>query len=80
MRGGNGDAAGLEPLMPPASAYAGLPEGAVARNVARIYALLARDIREGTRLAPDFDDAVALHRLVDAIGRSAAQSGTHAGL
>lgn len=74
VRGGNGEAAGLEPLMPPASAYEGLPGSAVARNVARIYALLATDIREGTRSAPNFDDAVALHELVDAIERSAAEA------
>jgi len=39
----------------------GLPDDAAARNVARIYALIARDIRQGTRSAPSFRDAVALH-------------------
>ncbi|MGY0561726.1 Gfo/Idh/MocA family protein [Luteimonas sp. A277] len=74
VRGGTGEASGLAPLMPPASAYAGLPDSAVARNVARIYALLAQDIREGTNRAPSFDDAVVLHELVDAIERSAAEA------
>ena len=73
IRGGNGAAPALESLMPSDSAYAGLPDTATARNVARIYALLAQDIREGTNLAPDFDDAVALHELVEAIERSAAE-------
>lgn len=74
VTGGNGDARGLSPLMPPASAYQGLPDSATARNVARIYALIAQDIRQGTRRAPGFDDAVVLHELVDAIERSAAEA------
>lgn len=71
LRGGRGEGGKLESLMPPASAYAGLPDSAMARNVARVYALLAQDIREGTNRAPDFDDAVVLHELVAAIQRSA---------
>jgi predicted dehydrogenase len=35
---------------------------------------MARDLRDGTRSAPTFDDAVAVHRIVDAIER-AAESG-----
>lgn len=70
VRGANGDATELAPLMPPPSAYAGWPDNAVARNVARIYALVARDIRNGTRSAPSFRDAVALHETLDAIERS----------
>lgn len=72
VRGARGDATGLGDLMPPAVAYAGWPDNPVARNVARMYALLARDIREGTRRAPGFADAVALHEALDAIERSAA--------
>jgi predicted dehydrogenase len=71
VRGANGDATELAPLMPPASAYEGWPDDAAARNVARIYALIARDIRQGTRSAPSFRDAVALHETLDAIERSA---------
>jgi predicted dehydrogenase len=76
VQGGNGEAAGLRPLMPPAEAYAGWPESSVARNVARIYALVAKDIRQGTRSAPSFRDAVALHETLDAIERSAAADGS----
>jgi predicted dehydrogenase len=76
VRGANGNATELAPLMPPASAYEGWPDNAVARNVARIYALIARDIRDGTRSAPSFRDAVALHETLDAIERSAAATDT----
>jgi predicted dehydrogenase len=44
-------------------------------NVARLYARLAQDIRDGTRTAPSFDDAVAVHRIIAAIER-AAESGS----
>lgn len=74
IRGANGDARQLASLTPPASAYAGWPDNSVARNVARLYALIAQDIRSGTRLAPSFRDAVALHEVVDAIERSAERS------
>lgn len=60
------------PIAPPASAYESWPDSSVARNVARLYALIARDIRSGTRSAPSFRDAVALHEVIDAIDRSAA--------
>lgn len=66
IRGGQGSA-GLAPLVPPASAYEGWPDNAVARNVARVYALIAEDIRSGTRSAPSFRDAVALHETIHRI-------------
>lgn len=72
IRGANGDMTELAPLTPPASAYQGWPDDSVARNVARIYALIAQDIRSGSRSAPSFRDAVGLHETVDAIERSAA--------
>lgn len=72
VRGANGDATELAPLMPPPTAYAGWPDDSTSRNVARIYARIARDIREGTRSVPGFRDAVALHETLDAIERSAA--------
>ena len=52
---------------------AGQPEaiaasvGAPSANVAELWARFARDIREGTRTVPDFDRAVRLTRLLDAI-------------
>jgi predicted dehydrogenase len=56
-------------------ADAALPDaGPVGRNVASVYRMMARDLREGTRAAPSFDDAVRLHRLVSAV-ELAAQSG-----
>lgn len=72
IRGARGEAKELAPLTPPLSAYEGWPNSSVARNVARLYALIARDIRSGTRFAPSFRDAVALHETLDAIERSAA--------
>ncbi len=61
----------------PASYRAGWPEDVEPGNVARVYARMARDLREGTRTAPSFEDAVALHRVIAAIER-AAESGSHA--
>ena len=72
IRGANGDTCELAPLTPPASVYSGWPDDAIARNVARVYALIAQDIRSGTRSAPSFSDAVALHETIDAIEHSAA--------
>ena len=43
-----------------------------AQNVAQAYALLAGDIRNGTRDCPTFDEAVVRHRLLDAIEKSSA--------
>lgn len=39
------------------------------QTIALAYARLASDILTGTRLSPTFNDAVALHRLIDAIER-----------
>ncbi|MDP0499908.1 MAG: Gfo/Idh/MocA family oxidoreductase [Verrucomicrobiota bacterium JB022] len=74
IRGAQGDAEELELLMPPASAYDGWPDSSIARNVARMYARMADDIQHGTRTAPSFEDAVALHQVLDNIERSAAAS------
>lgn len=51
----------------PNSYRAGFPEDLVSGNVARIYASMASDLREGTRTAPTFADAVVLHRQLQAI-------------
>jgi hypothetical protein len=40
---------------------------------------MARDLHEGTRSAPNFDDAVAVHRVIAAIER-AAESGSRTAL
>jgi predicted dehydrogenase len=55
----------------PASFRAGFPEDVVPGNVARIYAKMAQDLTAGTRTAPSFDDAVAIHRIIAAIEKSA---------
>ncbi|MDN3357468.1 Gfo/Idh/MocA family oxidoreductase [Actinomadura sp. DC4] len=50
----------------------GIDPAAEGFNVARLYAELARDLRTGAHTVPDFDDALRLHRLLDAIRISAA--------
>jgi predicted dehydrogenase len=40
------------------------------RNVGHLYLRMARAIRGNTAVEPDFDVAVARHRLIDAIQRS----------
>lgn len=71
IRGATGSVHELVPLNPPASAYENWPDNAAARNLARLYAKLARDIVSGTHTAPDFQDAVKLHRIIDAIENDA---------
>ncbi|WP_040810345.1 Gfo/Idh/MocA family protein [Nocardia concava] len=41
------------------------------RNVARLYARLAEDIRTGDHTVPTFDTGLRMHRVLDAIRRSA---------
>ena len=74
IHGAKGEAERLEPLSPPSSAYDGLPNNPIARNVARMYSLVAKDIRDGTRTAPSFRDAVILHETIHAIESSAVGS------
>ena len=70
LTGGRVDERTLRTIEIPASFCAGLPDGVLARNVACVYARMATDLRDGTRTAPSFDDAVTLHRLIVAIERS----------
>ena len=58
---------GYSRLEVPSSYYFGFEDAPAARNVAGIYRLMVRDIRQGTRSAPTFDDAVKLHRITDAV-------------
>ena len=58
-----------------ASYRSGWPEDPVPGNVARLYARMAQDLQEGTRTAPSFDDAVAVHGVIAAIEK-AAESGS----
>jgi predicted dehydrogenase len=55
----------------PASFRSGFPEDVAPGKVARIYAKMAQDLGAVTRTAPSFDDAVAIHRIVAAIEKSA---------
>lgn len=71
LKGARGDEKVFQPLEVPASHRAGFPESVVTGNVARIYTRMARDLREGTRTAPSFEDAVAVHRVIAAIERAA---------
>jgi predicted dehydrogenase len=74
LTGARGEETSFRPLDVPESYRIGWPEDPEPGNVARLYVRMARDLREGTRTAPSFDDAVAVHRIVDAIER-AAESG-----
>ncbi|AZO66806.1 Gfo/Idh/MocA family oxidoreductase [Mesorhizobium mediterraneum] len=69
----------FRPLEVPASYRSGWPEDVEPGNVARVYARMAQDLREGTRSAPSFEDAVAVHRIIAAIER-AAESGSRTAL
>jgi predicted dehydrogenase len=65
----------LRPLEVPVSYRGEFPLDVIPGNVARLYARMARDVRDGTRTAPTFDDALAVHRVIAAIER-AAHTGT----
>lgn len=67
----------FQPLDVPAASRGEFPPDAVPGNVARLYARMARDLRDGSRTAPGFDDAVAVHRVIAAIER-AAETGARA--
>jgi predicted dehydrogenase len=71
LSGGRGDEREMRPLEPPTALREGWPGDPVVGNVARIYARLAADLRDGGRTAPTFDDAVASHRLIAAIEQAA---------
>lgn len=74
LAGGRGDDRELKPIEIPAELRAGWPENVVPGNVARAYARMAADLRDGTRTAPTFDDAVAVHRMIAAIEEAAGES------
>ena len=75
LEGARGKEEMFRPLEVPPSYRAGWPEDVEAGNVARVYVRMARDLREGTRTAPSFEDAVAVHRIIAAIEK-AAESGS----
>jgi predicted dehydrogenase len=69
IRGARGEDRTLQPMAIPEDEID--LEDRVPGNVARIYRRLAVDRRQGTRTAPSFDDAVALHRVLAAIEHAA---------
>jgi predicted dehydrogenase len=71
LKGARGGDEAFRPLEVPASYRSGWPEDVEPGNVARVYARMARDLSEGTRSAPSFEDAVAVHRVIVAIERAA---------
>ena len=71
LSGANGKMQALQPIDVPASYYAGWPDTAIVRNVSRMYARMAADLQYGTRTAPTFDDAVALHGFIAAVEMAA---------
>jgi predicted dehydrogenase len=71
LKGAQGDEKEFRSLEVPAVYRSGWPEDPVPGNVARVYAQMARDLREGTHTAPSFEDAVAVHRVVAAIEEAA---------
>ena len=71
VRGGRGAQSSLEVLPVPEKYWWSPPQGP-SNNVAQAYARFARDYREGTHFCPTFDDAVARHRMLDAIETAAA--------
>jgi predicted dehydrogenase len=71
VEGGRRGEDGFRELEIPSSFYFGLEDAVAARNVAGVYRLMAHDLRRGTRTAPSFDDAVALHKTLSAIEESA---------
>ncbi|AGC48384.1 Gfo/Idh/MocA family oxidoreductase [Myxococcus stipitatus DSM 14675] len=67
VSGAKGDNTPLAPLPTP-ERYLWSPRGTLgddAHQVAQLHAAFARDVREGTSLAPGFEDAVKLHRLME---------------
>jgi predicted dehydrogenase len=75
LKGARREQKAFRSLEVPASYRSGWPENVEPGNVARLYARMARDLREGTRTAPSFEDAIAVHRVIAAIER-AAESGS----
>jgi predicted dehydrogenase len=72
LKGAQDGEKALRPLEVPASYRSAWPEDVVPGNVGRLYARMARDLRDGTRTAPSFEDAVAVHRVIAAIELAAA--------
>ncbi len=71
IRGAQGKERELQTLPIPNEMYEGLPDNPVVRNVVQIYKRVAADIRNKTKTAPAFEDAVVLGYLLNDIEQSA---------
>jgi len=69
---GRGDATNLEPVDIPAAFRPVDRAAGVGRSLAQALALLARDLRTGSRHVPRFSDAVVRHRMLEAVLAAAA--------
>lgn len=63
----SGTARDWQPVTLPAEPGGPWPSDPVPGNVARMYARMAADLRDGTHTAPGFDEAVAVHRIIAGI-------------
>lgn len=79
LKGARGGEKLFRSLEVPGAYRVGWPADVEPGNVARLYAAMAQDLREGTRTAPSFEDAVAVHRIISAI-ETAAQNGCRTAL
>jgi predicted dehydrogenase len=70
LEGARGQETTFRQLELPDSYRTGWPEDAESGNVGRLYARMARELREGSNTAPTFDDAVAVHRIIAAIEKA----------
>ncbi|WP_329380604.1 Gfo/Idh/MocA family protein [Streptomyces sp. NBC_01716] len=74
LEGGRGDDEKVAELTVPEKYFGGAAAAVTgpAHNVAQLYAQFARDLAEGTRVAPDFAYALTRHRVVDAVENASA--------
>ncbi len=70
IRGAQGKDRELQTLPIPDEMYEGLPDNPVIRNVVQVYKRVAADIRNKTKTAPSFEDAVVLGQLLNDIEQS----------
>lgn len=76
IQGAQGEDAAVQDLkLPQDGEMADVDIGIMAMTVFNNYALLAADLKYGTKTAPTFADALILHRLIDAVEQSAASGG-----
>jgi len=72
IEGAQGDAQAMQ-VLPVPDMYNWLPPselGGSQLELANLYAAYARDVQDGTRLAPTFADGLAMHELIDSIEAS----------